>query len=83
MVFVKYNRALQHHMKRSDATDPIILEEIDESNEWLMERMEGNCDNDELDDPGFENEDLTWSAVSEATELRNLHTLLENKSLSC
>lgn len=54
-------------MKRSDATDPIILEEIDESNEWLMRKMEGSSDNDKLDDHVFENEDLTWSAVSEAT----------------
>ncbi|CAN7030175.1 unnamed protein product [Brassica rapa subsp. trilocularis] len=67
MVFVKYNRALQRRMKRSDATDPIILEEIDESNEWLMGRMDGTSDNDELDDHVFENEDLTWTAVSEAT----------------
>ena len=67
MVFVKYNRALQRRMKRSDATDPIILEEIDESNEWLMGKMDGTSDNDELDDHVFENEDLTWTAVSEAT----------------
>ena len=67
MVFVKYNRALQRRMKRSDSTDPILLEEIDESNEWLMGRMEGNSDSDDLDDNVFEDEDLTWSAVSEAT----------------
>lgn len=67
MVFVKYNRALQRRMKKSDATDPIILEEIDESNEWLMGKMEGNSDTDEADDHVFVNEDLTWSAVSEAT----------------
>lgn len=67
MVFVKYNRALKRRMKRSDSSDPILLEEIDESNEWLMGRMEGNSDSDDLDDNVFENENLTWSAVSEAT----------------
>ncbi|CAN6862696.1 unnamed protein product, partial [Brassica oleracea] len=39
MVFGKYNRALQGRMKRNDAKDPILLDEIDDSNEWLMGKM--------------------------------------------
>lgn len=67
MVFVKYNRALQRRYKRSDTRDPILLEEIDESNEWLTGRMEGGDSSDgELDDLVFEDDGLTWSAVSKA-----------------
>lgn len=67
MVFVKYNRALQRRMKKSNSSDPILFEEIDESNEWLMGRMEGDSDSDEQDDLVFANEYLTWTVVSEAT----------------
>nr|VDC61642.1 unnamed protein product [Brassica rapa] len=66
MVFVKYNRALQRRMKRNDAKDPILLDEIDDSNEWLMGKMDGNSSNDEDDDFVHDDEDLTWSVVSEA-----------------
>lgn len=66
MVFVKYNRALQRRMRRNDAKDPILLDEIDDSNEWLMGKMDGNSSNDEDDDFVHDDEDLTWSVVSEA-----------------
>ncbi|CDY20178.1 BnaA01g28240D [Brassica napus] len=66
MVFVKYNRALQRRMKRNDAKDPILLDEIDDSNEWLMGKMDGKSSNDEDDDFVHDDEDLTWSVVSEA-----------------
>lgn len=66
MVFVKYNRALQRRMKRNDAKDPILLNEIDDSNEWLMGKMDENSSNDEDDDFVHDDEDLTWSVVSEA-----------------
>ena len=78
MVFVKYNRTLQRRMKRSDSTDPILLEEIDEINEWLMGKMEGNSDNNDQDDHVFNNDDLTWSVVKQQ-ELRNLPMLLEEQ----
>ncbi|XP_024011329.1 uncharacterized protein LOC112086592 [Eutrema salsugineum] len=58
MVFVKYNRALQRRYKRSDTTDPILLEEIYESNEWLLGRMDGNS-SDEDNALVFEDDDLT------------------------
>ena len=38
--FVKYNRALRRRFIKKDSSDPIILVDIDESNEWLLERME-------------------------------------------
>ena len=66
MVFFKYNRALQRRMKRNDAKDPILLEELDDSNEWLMGKMDGNSSSDEDDAFVHDDEDLTWSVVSEA-----------------
>ncbi|CDY44223.1 BnaC03g24150D [Brassica napus] len=61
MVFFKYNRALQRRMKRNDAKDPILLEELDDSNEWLMGKMDGNSSSDEDDAFVHDDEDLTWS----------------------
>ena len=66
MVFGKYNRALQGRMKRNDAKDPILLDEIDDINEWLMGKMDGNSSTDEDDDFVHDDEDLTWSVVSKA-----------------
>lgn len=47
--------------------NPIELNDIDESNEWLMGRMDGSYSNDEDDDLVFEDDDLTWKHVSQAT----------------
>ncbi|XP_019095600.1 PREDICTED: uncharacterized protein LOC104763276 [Camelina sativa] len=56
MVFVKYNRALQRRYKRKDIVDPILLEEIDDSNEWLTGRMDGSSDNEAAASSRFEKE---------------------------
>lgn len=40
MVYVKFNRALDRRHKRKEIDDPILLQEIDESNEWLMGKVE-------------------------------------------
>lgn len=66
MVFVKYNRALQRRYKRKDTIDPIILQEIDDCNEWLVGRMDGQSA-DEFDDLVFDDGDLTWEMVSRAS----------------
>ncbi|KAD7476981.1 hypothetical protein E3N88_00117 [Mikania micrantha] len=47
MVYVKYNRALQCRHRKEGTTDLIELEGIDESNEWLMGKME---DDEQTDD---------------------------------
>lgn len=64
MVYVKFNRALQRRYKKEGSGDPIILEDIDESNEWLMGRMDND---DEDDDLVFLDGDLTWGDVSRAS----------------
>ena len=63
LVFVKSNRALKHRREESTSRDPILLKDIDESNEWLLERMEGDSDEDDL---VFEDDTLTWAAVAQA-----------------
>ncbi|KAH6796937.1 hAT dimerization domain-containing protein / transposase-like protein [Perilla frutescens var. hirtella] len=63
LVYVKYNRALQRRYKRKDIINPILLEEIDDSNEWLMGKMD---EENEVDKLVFENDDLTWNVVSRA-----------------
>ncbi|KAD4981747.1 hypothetical protein E3N88_18418 [Mikania micrantha] len=62
MVYVKYNRALQRRHRKEGTTDPIELEDIDESNEWLMDRME-----DDDDDLVFLGDDLTFNVVCKAS----------------
>jgi len=41
--------------------DPILLKDIDESNEWLLGKMDGDSDDDTF---VFEDDDLTWAAVA-------------------
>ncbi|CDY35521.1 BnaA01g23910D [Brassica napus] len=56
--------ALKRRSTRSDSvtTDPIILDEIDESNEWLIGRMDG--DSSDNDDMVWEDDDLPWNVES-------------------
>ena len=64
MVFVKANRALKRRREESTSMDPILLKDIDESNEWLLGRMDGDSDDDTL---VFEDDNLTWAAVARAS----------------
>nr|GEV03848.1 hypothetical protein [Tanacetum cinerariifolium] len=65
MVFVKYNCALDRRCKKIDTADPILLKDIDESNEWLMGRMDGE------EEPAtnfvYVDDDLTWVVVDIAS----------------
>ncbi|XP_021991053.1 uncharacterized protein LOC110887792 [Helianthus annuus] len=64
MVYVKFNRAMERRHKKEGTADPILLEDIDGSNEWLMGTME---DEEHDDDLVFEGEDLTWSEAGRAS----------------
>ncbi|KAL8542938.1 hypothetical protein ACS0TY_003710 [Phlomoides rotata] len=61
LVFVKYNRALKRRYDARDHIDSISLKDIDESNEWVVGRME-----DEEDELVFEGGDLTWGVAAAA-----------------
>ena len=58
MVFIKYNRVLRHQFIKNDTMDPILLEDIDESNEWLLGSMEDDNSSDEVEYV-FGDDDLT------------------------
>ena len=52
-----------------DTIDPIILKEIDESNEWQIGRMNDENSHDHVDaqdDLVFDDDDLTWGDVTRA-----------------
>ncbi|XP_042379959.1 uncharacterized protein LOC121972342 [Zingiber officinale] len=66
LVFVKYNRALKLWYDARDKIDLISLTDIDDSNEWLMGKMDGESDNEE-DELIFEGDDLTWDVVARAS----------------
>ncbi|XP_028108499.1 uncharacterized protein LOC114307307 [Camellia sinensis] len=65
LVFVKYNRTLRFRYDIRNTLDPISLQNIDESNEWLLGRMDGESDED--NGPVFDDDDgLTWATVVRA-----------------
>ncbi|KAF5944137.1 hypothetical protein HYC85_018214 [Camellia sinensis] len=66
LVYVKYNRTLRFRYDMRNTLDPISLQNIDESNEWLLGRMDGESDEDNK--PVFDDDDgLTWATVARAS----------------
>ncbi|XP_028092781.1 serine/threonine-protein kinase SRK2I-like isoform X5 [Camellia sinensis] len=55
LVYVKYNRTLRFRYDMRNTLDPISLQNIDESNEWLLGRMDGESDED--NEPVFDDDD--------------------------
>ncbi|XP_059627291.1 uncharacterized protein LOC132270103 [Cornus florida] len=61
LVFIKNNRALRHRYNMRDILDPILLDDIDESNKWLTGRMDdSNAEHDLV----YEDDSLTWGDVA-------------------
>ena len=58
--------------------DPIILKDIDDSNEWLMGRMEDEGVVE--DDLVFEGDDLTWGDVERASGAEELRVYTRAKA---
>ncbi|XP_059638415.1 uncharacterized protein LOC132280296 [Cornus florida] len=67
LVFIKYNRALRRRYNMCNTLDPILLDDIDESNEWLTRRMD---DSDAEHDLVFEDDSLTWGDVASFASIR-------------
>ncbi|XP_058220192.1 uncharacterized protein LOC131330585 [Rhododendron vialii] len=65
LVFVKYNRALKRRYDMRDTIDPISLTNVDESNEWLRGRTDGESDED--NEQVFGDDSLTWGDVARAS----------------
>ncbi|KAI3730392.1 hypothetical protein L1987_61562 [Smallanthus sonchifolius] len=66
LVYVKFNRGLKQRYERRNTTDPILLKEIDESNEWVIGIMDSDEDEDNSEFV-FEDDGLTWRAVDKAS----------------
>ena len=65
LVFVKYNKALRRRYDSRDTIDPISLKDIDDSNEWLIGRMDAETDED--NELVFGDDTLTWGEVARAS----------------
>lgn len=60
MVFIKYNQALKEHFDNRDVIDPILLNDIDYSNEWMVGEM---CGDREATKEQLGDGILTWGVV--------------------
>ncbi|KAH1250729.1 hypothetical protein GmHk_05G013814 [Glycine max] len=65
LVYVRYNQALLDHFECHDVIDPIALNDIDDSNEWLLGELEGEEAGTNL--VFDEDDDLNGLDVAEAT----------------
>lgn len=61
--------------------DPILLNGVDDSNEWLLEEM-GRGDEDAEDELVFNDDTWTWGAVANATGIRELLTYTRQQTRS-
>ncbi|MFS7941502.1 putative HAT dimerization domain, ribonuclease H-like superfamily [Helianthus anomalus] len=65
-VFQQFKRGLKQRYERRNTTDPILLQEIDDSNEWVMGVMDD--ENEETSEVVFDDESgLTWRVVEKAS----------------
>ncbi|KAK6775924.1 hypothetical protein RDI58_026925 [Solanum bulbocastanum] len=61
LAYIKYNRTLKRRYDARGLIDPIRLDNIDDSNEWLV-----GCPEDQEDELVYEDDDLTWGGVATA-----------------
>ncbi|RDX75695.1 hypothetical protein CR513_44397, partial [Mucuna pruriens] len=66
LVYVKYNQALQERYESHDLIDPIVLNDIDDSNGWIVGELDGDGEYVE-DKLVFDDDVLTWRDVASAT----------------
>ncbi|XP_075488891.1 uncharacterized protein LOC142527816 [Primulina tabacum] len=66
LVYIKYNRTLRRRYAMRDKIDPISLSEIDDSNEWLLGKLDDSDNENDDNDLVFEDDDLRWSDVAQA-----------------
>ena len=78
LVYIKYNRTLMKRYTERHTIDPIILKDIDDSNEWLMGRKED--EGVAKDDLVFEGDDLTWGDVARASGAEELRVYTRAKA---
>ncbi|XP_057418082.1 uncharacterized protein LOC130712267 [Lotus japonicus] len=69
LVYIKYNQALAHRFDCRDVIDPILLDDIDGSNEWLMGQMRDGEDIEAEDDLPFEDHILNEENVGNVADV--------------
>ncbi|XP_060216894.1 uncharacterized protein LOC132644325 isoform X1 [Lycium barbarum] len=78
LVYIKYNRTLRRRYDVGDTVDPILLDNIDEANEWLI-----GCPQNEEEELVYEGCDLDWGTVSRASGVEeNIYGLRGGSSSS-
>nr|XP_009592856.1 uncharacterized protein LOC104089623 [Nicotiana tomentosiformis] len=78
LVYIKYNRTLRRRYEARDTIDPILLDNIDEANEWLT----GAPQNHE-EEQVYVGDDLDWGTVSMAAGVEeNIYGLRGSSSSS-
>ncbi len=64
-MYVKYNQKLHARYNRRNVIDPICLDDIDDTNEWLVGKMGAYVNEEE--EPVFGEDGLTWGDVAIAS----------------
>ncbi|XP_073137903.1 uncharacterized protein [Henckelia pumila] len=65
LVYIKCNRALRRRYDMCDMIDPLSLDDIDDSNEWLTGGISNNSDGENY--LVFDDDSFTWSEVARAS----------------
>ncbi|XP_042050632.1 uncharacterized protein LOC121796008 [Salvia splendens] len=84
LVYVKYNQKLHDRNKLSatDEFDPIILDDIDECNEWLVGELDDD-DDDDIDGGNHlvhdDDDTLDWNMVYKASGVGEPRTYTRSK----
>ena len=63
---MKYNQKMKARYDKCDVIDPISLDDIDESNEWLLGEMGVEPSMNVEDELVFDDDGLTWGVVARA-----------------
>nr|CAD1820370.1 unnamed protein product [Ananas comosus var. bracteatus] len=66
LVYVKYNRALMRRYNLRDTIDSIVLNDVDDSNEWLTGVMDSDGEDDNEKGLVWKDDTLTWGDVAKA-----------------
>ncbi|KAM4091218.1 hypothetical protein ACJW30_09G121400 [Castanea mollissima] len=71
LVFVKYNQKMKARYDKCDVIDPISLDDIDESNEWLLGEMGAEPSMNVEDELVFDDDDdgLKWGVPARAASV--------------
>jgi len=71
LVYIKYKQQLAQRYSIRDEIDPIVLNEIDECNEWLVGQVDDDNDNEEVGNElvFYDDPTLNWTTVYEASGL--------------